>query len=167
MRSSNKKHIFETNYIVKNMKLFYNYPYDGEVTEERTSLFIPVPDFQILIDELNLFFDGANPLVKVLAEPSEKDPTIKLFCSSYHLLLKEPLLSNELDELGQAILSKDISFILKENNVSDTLHSWLVSVSPEEIYLSDYIAKLASPGQTIQIERYDSEYGNYNYEVQS
>jgi len=149
------------------MKLYSNYPYDGEITEERTGLFLPIDQIETYLDELNSFFDGENQLVKILASPTVNDPSITLFCRSYHLVLAEELLSSETDELGQALLSKELPETLKSLNVSELLFSWLTTVNPEEIYLSDYIAKLAAPGQTIQIERYDSEYGNYNYEVNS
>jgi hypothetical protein len=146
------------------MKLFYNYPYDGDITEERIS-FLPIPEYKKFINELNSFFDGDEDVVIILAHPTNSDPTIKLLCKSYHLLLVESLLSNELNELGQAGTNENIVSILKQENVSELLSNWLSNVNPEEIYLSDYMAKLAVPGQTIQIERYDSEYGNYNYEV--
>lgn len=149
------------------MKLYSNYPYDGEITEERTGLFLPIAQIETYLDELNSFFDGENELVKILASPTVNDPSITLFCCSYHLVLAEELLSSETDELGQALLSKELPETLKSLNVSDLLFSWLTTVNPEEIYLSDYITKLAVPGQTIKIERYDSEYGNYNYEVNS
>jgi hypothetical protein len=78
------------------MKLYYNYPYDGEITEEKTSLFIPIDIIEKYLDELNSFFNEDKPLVSILAT-----------------------------------------------------------------------ANANIPGQKIQIERYDSEYGNYNYEVYS
>jgi hypothetical protein len=146
------------------MKLFYNYPYDGDITEERIS-FIPVPYYEKFINELNSFFDGDEDVVIILAHATNSDPSIKLLCKSYHLLIVESLLSNELNELGQAVTNENIASILKHENVSELLSNWLSDVNAEEIYLSDYMAKLAVPGQTIQIERYDSEYGNYNYEV--
>ena len=148
------------------MKLFYNYPYDGDITEERIS-FLPIPEYDKYLDELNSFFDGDQDVVIILARPTDSDSMIKLLCKSYHLLLSEAVLSNELNELGQAGLNENIGSILKQENASVLLSNWLSNVNPEEIYLSDYMAKLAVPGQTIQIERYDSEYGNYNYEVVS
>jgi hypothetical protein len=149
------------------MKLYYNYPYDGEITEERTGTFVPIANIEQYLDELNSFFDEDKPLVTILAAATENDPTIKLFFTSYHLLFSAPLLSESTDELGQALPSANLDEILKENKVSELLYSWLIQVNPEEIYLSDYVVKLAQPGQTIPIERYDSEYGNYNYEVNS
>ena len=149
------------------MKLYYNYPYDGEITEERTSLFIPIDNIEKYLDELNSFYDDDKPLVSILAAATPNDSSIKLFCNSYHLLFAESLLSETTTELGQDLPSSKLPEILRENNVSELLASWLLNANPEEIYLSDYLAKLAIPGQTIQIERYDSEYGNYNYEVNS
>jgi hypothetical protein len=149
------------------MKLYYNYPYDGEITEERTSLFIPIDNIEKYLDELNSFYDEDKPLVSILAAATPNDPSIKLFYNSYHLLFAKSLLSETTTELGQDLPSSKLPEILRENNVSELLVSWLLNVNPEEIYLSDYLAKLAKPGQTIQIERYDSEYGNYNYEVNS
>jgi hypothetical protein len=148
------------------MKLFYNYPYDGDITEERIG-FMPIPEYEKFIDELNLFFDGDDDVVSIVAHPNSSDPKVQLLCKSYHLVLADSLLSSDLNELGQAEPNEHIARILKEENVSELLSNWLTNVNPEEIYLSEYMAKLAVPGQTIQIERYDSEYGDYSYEIVS
>jgi hypothetical protein len=141
----------------KNMETFiYTGMENGIVTNTRSSLFKPVPNYKELISEFENSYDPsalgtADKLFWLVSESSD----------GIVLVVNDCIMSNNFQD---AIDSEAMIEFMRSNGNSETMIEFMTN-HQEELYAADIIQYLALPGQTITIQITDLEAGNTEYEL--
>lgn len=128
----------------------------GTLTNTRSSLFKPVPNYKDIINEFENSYD-----------PSAMGTADKLFwlvkesSDGIVLLLNDHLMShNYMDDTD---LDGMIEF-MKSNGNSETMIEFM-KLHLEELCAGDIIELIAQPGQNITVQIYDAEFGTEEYQM--
>ena len=133
---------------------------DVGVCEMRTEAFIPIDNFQEIIEAINVLYqDNRTESNHVLFTYKENDDGKIIVHGSTYLLGACDEDMNEWEE-------SETTNLLEEDQIPGILHKQMLAITQGEVPVGDFIELMVAPKQSILVQITDVAYGNHEYTIE-